>query len=192
VRAKVWKVLKIGAFGLGLCFLASASLDLVKVNPDLCRHDQVCPSIGTRLDVRWNDVETAIDAIRERQKANVTPAVERVPAGERTLSVMVYNIKGLPESFRGNTHPDAFTIIGKNLAARRRAGTAPDIVLIQEAFTHRSREIAALSGYKHMIRGPLRPGADTAWIARPLLYIWKAAWDRSVRLEGRAARSFRP
>jgi endonuclease/exonuclease/phosphatase family metal-dependent hydrolase len=184
VRTTVWKVLKIGAFGLGLCFLASASLDLVKVNPDLCRHDQVCPSIGTRLDVRWNDVETAIDAIRERQKANVTPAVERVPAGERTLSVMVYNIKGLPESFRGNTHPDAFTIIGKNLAARRRAGTAPDIVLIQEAFTHRSREIAALSGYKHMIRGPLRPGADTAWIARPLLYIWKAAWDRSVRLEG--------
>jgi endonuclease/exonuclease/phosphatase family metal-dependent hydrolase len=184
MNAVLSRFIKIGALGLILCVLTSASLDLVRASPNLCRDDRPCPELGKKLDVRWTEIRSAIDAVGQRQvDAQDHVRIAQAPAGARTLTVMVYNIKGLPDALRGGANPDAFTIIGKTLAARRRAGTAPDVVLIQEAFTHRSREIATLAGYRNVVRGPLRPGADTVWLARPFLYLWRAAWNRSVHLE---------
>ena len=188
VISRTLKVLKVVGFGLAVCLAISASLDLVRVNPYLCRDDKVCPELGKRLTVRWNELQVAIDAMRQRQQADggqVVPAkfVVDPPKHGRELTVMVYNIKGLPETFRGGVHPDAFRIIGERLAERRREGTAPDIVLLQEAFTGRAREIADYAGYKHVIYGPERQNSETYWLARPFVYLWKAAWNRSIHLE---------
>ena len=190
VVSKVLKVLKVVGFGLAVCLAVSASLDLVRVNPYLCRDNRVCPELGKPLSVRWDELQVALAALHRREQAandgQIVPAkfvVDPPAAHDRELTVMVYNIKGLPDAFRGGVHPDAFRIIGERLAARRREGTAPDIVLLQEAFTDRAREIAHYAGYKHVVLGPERQSKRTYWLARPFVYLWKAAWNRSVHLE---------
>ncbi len=192
------RVLKVVGLGLAVCFLISASRDLVRANPYLCRDNRdhkVCPELGKPLSVRWNDLQVAIDALSRREKtdtrekadAEVTPAryvVKPELSRDDEFTVMVYNVKGLPAALRGNASPDAFRVIGERLAARRRAGTAPDVVLLQEVFTDEARKVAAISGYKTVIHGPGRENTRTNWFSRPFVYLWKAAWDRSVHLEG--------
>jgi endonuclease/exonuclease/phosphatase family metal-dependent hydrolase len=164
-------------------------LDLVRVNPYLCRDNRACPELGKPLSVRWDELQVALSALHRREQAakssQIIPAkfvVDQSGQGHE-LTVMVYNIKGLPDTFRGGVHPDAFRIIGERLAARRKAGTAPDIVLLQEVFTDRAREIARYAGYKHVVLGPARQSTRTYWLARPFVYLWKAAWNRSIHLE---------
>lgn len=72
-------------------------------------------------------------------------------AGE--LSVMTYNVKGLP-------FPAAYgragklTEIGQRLGYLRRAGVQPHVVLLQEAFIPEAKAIAQAAGYAHVALGP--------------------------------------
>lgn len=71
------------------------------------------------------------------------------------LSVLTYNIKGLPwpiASGRGQ----AIREIGRELAELRREGRQPDVVLIQEGFRSEVEELVRESGYRFWARGPTR------------------------------------
>lgn len=72
-----------------------------------------------------------------------------------SLSVLIYNVADLPWPLASD-RDEALRRIGDELFALRRAGNAPDIVLLQEAFTDRSDEMAARAGYVFAARGPAR------------------------------------
>lgn len=98
--------------------------------------------------------------------------------GNTTLSVMTYNIKGLPWPLAFGRDV-ALARIGKRLRALRQRGQQPHILLLQEAFTPQAAQIAGASGYRHMtfgpdrlMRSPIPPAkADQAFLAN-------ARWDR--------------
>ncbi|MFN3609683.1 MAG: endonuclease/exonuclease/phosphatase family protein [Hyphomonas sp.] len=71
------------------------------------------------------------------------------------LSVLIYNVEGLPWPARRNRGP-SLDKIGEELARMRQAGTAPDVVLVQEAFTPRAARIGAAAAYPNRVRGPSR------------------------------------
>ncbi len=74
-----------------------------------------------------------------------------------TLSVLTYNIAGLPWPVKQDREA-ALTDIKEVLQAMQYAGTAPDIVLVQEAFTEQGFDIGREAGYSYIAKGPL---ADT-------------------------------
>lgn len=69
------------------------------------------------------------------------------------LSVLIYNVEGLPWPARRNRGP-LLDQIGEELARMRREGTAPDVLLVQEAFTARGARIGQTAGYANRVRGP--------------------------------------
>lgn len=69
------------------------------------------------------------------------------------LSVLIYNVEGLPWPARRNRGA-SLDRIGKELARMRQEGTAPDVVLVQEAFTPRGARIGKAAGYANRVRGP--------------------------------------
>lgn len=69
------------------------------------------------------------------------------------LSVLIYNVEGLPWPARRNRGP-WLDRIGDHLAKMRAMGTAPDVVLVQEAFTPRAARIGSTASYTNRIRGP--------------------------------------
>jgi endonuclease/exonuclease/phosphatase family metal-dependent hydrolase len=69
------------------------------------------------------------------------------------LSVMSFNINDLPAPLRSKSS-SAMKIIGRDLARRAADGTAPDVVLLQEAFTKRSKKLIREAGYPHVVKGP--------------------------------------
>jgi endonuclease/exonuclease/phosphatase family metal-dependent hydrolase len=68
------------------------------------------------------------------------------------LKVLSYNVHGVPnsDSFWCNNLID----IGKELGAMRKAGTAPHVVLIQEGFHKKIKDLIKLSGYPYVEQGP--------------------------------------
>lgn len=78
------------------------------------------------------------------------------PAAETSeISVLSYNIRGLPWPIalgRGK----ALRGIGRELAALRREGRQPDVVLIQEGFREEVAWLFRESGYRYWARGPER------------------------------------
>ncbi|WP_200844785.1 MULTISPECIES: endonuclease/exonuclease/phosphatase family protein [unclassified Novosphingobium] len=110
-------------------------------------------------------------------------AVANLPVGTMTqpatgLSVMTYNVEGLP-------FPAAFgraeklAEIGKRLADLRRGAQQPDVILLQEAFIPEAKAIAAAAGYTHVAIGPrvsdAAPGTDNAFSA-------DASWLKGERV----------
>lgn len=85
------------------------------------------------------------------------PAIARVPDGRQstTLSVLIYNVEGLPWPVRKSRGP-SLDKIGESLAALRAEGRAPDIVLMQESFMSRAARIGQQAGYANAIGGPKR------------------------------------
>lgn len=69
------------------------------------------------------------------------------------LSVLSYNIEGLPWPARSGRGEDLARIAGE-LHALRAAGRQPHIVLFEEAFSHAARAIAAKAGYRYVADGP--------------------------------------
>lgn len=69
------------------------------------------------------------------------------------LSVLIYNVEGLPWPARRNRGP-LLDQIGEELARMRQEGTAPDVLLVQEAFTARGARIGETAGYANRVRGP--------------------------------------
>ncbi len=80
-------------------------------------------------------------------------ATNRGEAAPNVLTVMTYNVKGLPWPVaRGRT--DALTAIGARLAGLRAQGRHPHVIALQEAFTEDARAIGRAAGYAHIADGP--------------------------------------
>ena len=71
--------------------------------------------------------------------------------GAVTLRVLSYNIKGLPLPTLDHTR---YRDIGRILAERRRAGNAPHVVALQEAFVSTTSQLIEAAGYPYVSRGP--------------------------------------
>ncbi len=69
------------------------------------------------------------------------------------LRVMTFNVAGLPQPIR-RTRDDALSLIGEELRRQRLQGTAPHIVVVQEAFTDDARAIGRQAGYAFERFGP--------------------------------------
>lgn len=72
-----------------------------------------------------------------------------------TLSVLTYNIEGLGWPARAGRATE-LRAIGERLAEMRRAGTAPDVILFQEAFSDAARRAINAADYPAMVPGPGR------------------------------------
>lgn len=71
------------------------------------------------------------------------------------LSVMTYNVRGLPWPIAWGRNA-AFDAMVDQLRAMRRRGRQPHIVLLQEAFTPEAKRIGVRSGYRYVAYGPTR------------------------------------
>ena len=71
------------------------------------------------------------------------------------ISVLTYNVRGLPWPL-ANGRAKALKAIGVHLAAMRRDGRQPDVVLIQEGFRREVGDLVNASGYRYWARGPSR------------------------------------
>ncbi len=69
------------------------------------------------------------------------------------LDVLTYNLEGVPQR---SGRKSALREIGKHLAAMRKAGDAPDIVLFQEAFSDDAKAAVRAAGYPLLVKGPKR------------------------------------
>lgn len=72
----------------------------------------------------------------------------------RLLSVLSYNIKGLPEIASAGFDQDRYADIGRILEERQKNGLAPDLVLLQESFVSRTKELRDISNYPFTAKGP--------------------------------------
>jgi endonuclease/exonuclease/phosphatase family metal-dependent hydrolase len=78
-----------------------------------------------------------------------------------TLSVLTYNVEGLPWPFAWN-RPAAFARISDRLRMLRRSGRNPQVVVLQEAFTEDAQAIGAAAGYRYVVEGPVASDAGSA------------------------------
>ncbi len=99
------------------------------------------------------------------------------PADGR-LSVMTYNVQGLPWPIAWG-RDEALAKIGDRLATLRRERRQPHIVLLQEAFTSEAAAIARRAGYVHVAIGPDAAMADGLPATRlDRAYIANGRWER--------------
>lgn len=76
-----------------------------------------------------------------------------LPAFDGTLSILTYNVEGLPWPIaRGRS--EKLEAIADRLRQMRAQGTAPQIVALQEAFTDEAQAIGAVAGYRYVVSGP--------------------------------------
>jgi len=95
-------------------------------------------------------------------KTEDTPAAPFKPVGPFKpveLSVMTYNVEGLPWPIRFG-RGRKLKAIGLHLAALREKGLQPDVVLLQEGFRDEVRDLIELSGYPHVAKGPRKKQRD--------------------------------
>ncbi len=72
-----------------------------------------------------------------------------------SLDVLTYNIEGLPWPARSG-RAAKLRVIGHHLDGLRRAGSAPDVVLFQEAFSDAAAKAVEAAGYPALAAGPRR------------------------------------
>lgn len=77
------------------------------------------------------------------------------PETAREISVLTYNVRGLPWPV-AHGRAKALRDIGRELAALRAQGRQPDVVLLQEGFRGEIAELVKTSGYAHWATGPRR------------------------------------
>ena len=100
-------------------------------------------------------VATAAAAPAPVPSAIQDPPAAVAPTDSAEISVLTYNVKGLPWPFaRGRAQ--ALREIGRELAALRAQGQQPDIVLIQEGFRGEIADLVKASGYRYWAHGPKR------------------------------------
>lgn len=80
-------------------------------------------------------------------------AIARPAPFDGSLSVLTYNVHGLPWPF-AKDRPAALHQIAARLAAMHADGTAPQIVVLQEAFSSAAADIGREAGYRFVVRGP--------------------------------------
>lgn len=107
----------------------------------------------------------AIDGAPHDPKASQSVAEPgEVPlhhASADELSVLTYNVKGLPWPLASG-RPEALGRIGDRLAAMRREGRQPQVVVLQEAFTPEAKAIGHRAGYPFIVEGPYTRSAPTS------------------------------
>jgi endonuclease/exonuclease/phosphatase family metal-dependent hydrolase len=81
--------------------------------------------------------------------------VQAGPAETTSLSVMTYNVHGLPWPLAFGRDA-AFAKIEARLLLLRRAGAQPHVIVFQEAFTENAKRIAVHAGYRYTANGPSR------------------------------------
>ena len=96
------------------------------------------------------------------------PVIHDNAGGERWMDirVMSFNVAGLPQPLR-RTRADALRQIASGLANLRLRGDAPDVLLLQEAFTADGEAIGPVAGYAHAAHGP-RAGDAASIDAQPM------------------------
>ena len=117
------------------------------------------------------------------QRTDYADAVDlaNLPQNGGGLSVMTYNVKGLPWPAAWGRGP-ALAAIGNRLADMRQRNTQPQVVLLQEAFSDDAKAIARQAGYRHIAIGPQQaPAADAAPLGES--FAAAARWDRGERSE---------
>jgi endonuclease/exonuclease/phosphatase family metal-dependent hydrolase len=92
----------------------------------------------------------ALAVLAPTARSVAAPASETGAPRALVLKVLTYNVKGLPLI----TDLDRLKRIGEILAARRRVGDEPDVVLLQEAFVRKARHVRKRAGYPYAVRGP--------------------------------------
>lgn len=78
---------------------------------------------------------------------------DAVPDVASDLSLLTYNVKGLPWPLASG-RPEALQRIGNRLAAMRADGNQPTVVVLQEAFIGEAKAIGARAGYPYQVQGP--------------------------------------
>jgi len=98
----------------------------------------------------------AEDPVAPATIANDVAAAE----AKSTLSVMTYNVEGLPFPLRMGRSNAAHRIADK-LRMMREAGLQPHVVVLQEAFGEAQRAIGKAAGYRYIAFGPDAALANT-------------------------------
>lgn len=75
------------------------------------------------------------------------------PAPDEPLSLLTYNVHGLPWPIASGRSED-LARIGERLALLRERGEQPSVVVLQEAFTAEAARIGAIGGYAYSATGP--------------------------------------
>jgi endonuclease/exonuclease/phosphatase family metal-dependent hydrolase len=75
------------------------------------------------------------------------------PARVGALSIMSYNIKGLPWPI-ADGREEAISAMGQRLAAMRSSNAQPHVVLLQEAFGNGANALGKAAGYRYVVTGP--------------------------------------
>ncbi len=83
------------------------------------------------------------------------PQVDTLADGRKAvrLRVLLWNVEGLPWPIRSGREPK-LAAIADWIAARRKAGAGPDILILHKAFTPAASRIAAVAGYGNIFPGP--------------------------------------
>lgn len=98
------------------------------------------------------------------------------------LSVMTYNVKGLPWPIALG-RSEALDQIAKRLTTLRRARRQPHVILLQEAFSAEAALLATQAGYRHVAIGPdadLR--TPTTAQEGDAQYLRQVRWDRGEQM----------
>lgn len=88
------------------------------------------------------------------------PAVAQ-PADRAEVTVLTYNVRGLPWPLAFG-RKKALRAIGEELAALRLAGRQPTVVFIQEGFREEVADLVRASGYAYWAQGPSRGDRPSA------------------------------
>lgn len=83
-------------------------------------------------------------------------AVAFKQTGPRSVQIHVlsYNIRGLPAAINPQYDTARYGDIGRELQRRKQAGTAPDIVLLQESFDAKTADLRVEAKYPYVAQGP--------------------------------------
>lgn len=81
------------------------------------------------------------------------------PARAGALSIMSYNIKGLPWPIAAG-RDEAISAMGQRLAAMRLSNAQPHVVLLQEAFSDGANALGEAAGYRYVVTGPQFSGSN--------------------------------
>lgn len=126
-------------------------------------------------------VALSVAPVRPGTALSITESKPPLAPAEFTgeLRVMTYNVKGLPWPIAAG-RPERLARIGEDLAAMRRAGRQPQVLLLQEAFIDEAKAIGMAGGYRYVAWGP-----SAATSASPQVPTLGAAFSgAAARLKG--------
>jgi endonuclease/exonuclease/phosphatase family metal-dependent hydrolase len=86
-------------------------------------------------------------------KSQIPRVLPAQPVSNATLTLLTYNIHGLPWPFTSG-RPAAFAQIAERLRDMRQTGIQPSVVALQEAFSGSARQVGAAAGYRYIANGP--------------------------------------